>query len=86
MKRAAESLRIFMSQNRVESQTRDFISIDQKKFLRVARFQTIIGRENERFHGVTILIIIVHCAGNEVREEDSGRANGGSKKSKDFFH
>ena len=42
--------------------------------------------KNERFHGVTILIIIVHCAGNEVREEDSGRANGGSKKSKDFFH
>ena len=83
MKRAAESLRIFISQNRVDSQTRDFISIDQKKFLRVARFQTIIGRENERFHGETI---VVHCAGNEVREEDSGTANGGSKKSKDFFH
>ena len=30
--------------------------------------------------------MIIHCAGNEVREEDSGTANGGSKKSKDFFH
>ena len=32
------------------------------------------------------IFIIIHCAGNEVREEDSGTANGGSKKSKDFFH